>query len=152
MRNYNLGFITNQAIYKHVEETVLKYRFNVDLVEFNKNLVDPIKLTFDSKVYKRSIDLSAATGPRRRRPARCDRGRGRSHDDHAPRPGEQVRVPATPFRQAQAVPCRVVKPTLRAITGWFAVGVTAVPGRRPSRSTIPHRTCGRTRRSARWSP
>lgn len=56
MRNYNLGFITNQAIYNHVEETVLKYRFNVDLAEFNKNLVDPIKLTFDSKIYKRGID------------------------------------------------------------------------------------------------
>ena len=55
MRNYNLGFITNEAIYAHVEETVLKYRFNIDLAEFNKNLVDPIKLTFDSKIYKREI-------------------------------------------------------------------------------------------------
>lgn len=55
MRNYNLGFITNDAIYKHVEETVLKYRFNINLAEFNKNLVDPIKLTFDSKIYKRDI-------------------------------------------------------------------------------------------------
>ncbi len=55
MRNYNLGFITNNAIFTHVEETVSKYRFNIDLAAFNKNLVDPIKLTFDSKIYKRDI-------------------------------------------------------------------------------------------------
>lgn len=55
MKNYDLGFISNEAIFAHVEETVLKYRFNIDLAAFNKNLVDPIKLTFDSKIYKRTI-------------------------------------------------------------------------------------------------
>lgn len=55
MRDYNLGFISNDAIYKHVEVTVLKYRFNIDLDEFSKNLVDPIKLTFDSKIYKKDM-------------------------------------------------------------------------------------------------
>lgn len=55
MRNYNLGFISNIDLYNHVQETVHKYRFKVDLAEFNKNLIDPIKLTFDAKVYKNSI-------------------------------------------------------------------------------------------------
>src|SRR5664280_996269 len=63
-------------------------------------------------------------GPRRRRPARCGRGRGRSRDAHVPRPGEQVRVPATPFRQAPAVPCGAVNQTPPAITTRFAAGVT----------------------------
>ena len=58
MKNYNLGFIGNDTIYKHIEETVFKYRFNINLAEFNKNLVDPIKLTFDSKIYKRDIATS----------------------------------------------------------------------------------------------
>lgn len=48
---YQLGFITDAAIYAHVAETVAKYRFNIDLQLFNKNLLDPIKLTFDAKIY-----------------------------------------------------------------------------------------------------
>jgi len=56
MRDYNLGFISNENLYNHVKETVSKYRFKVDLNEFNKNLIDPIKLTFDSKVYGKDID------------------------------------------------------------------------------------------------
>ncbi len=56
MRDYNLGFISNENLYKHVKETVNKYRFKVDLSEFNKNLIDSIKLTFDSKVYVKNID------------------------------------------------------------------------------------------------
>ena len=55
MRNYDLGFIDNTELYDHVKETVQKYRFQIDLKSFNKNLVDPIKLTFDSKVYRKSI-------------------------------------------------------------------------------------------------
>lgn len=56
MRNYNLGFISNIDLYNHVQETVHKYRFKVDLAEFNKNLIDPIKLTFDAKVYNHLIE------------------------------------------------------------------------------------------------
>ena len=56
MQNYNLGFISNEAIYSHVEATVIKYRFKMSLADFNRNLIDPIKLTFDSKVYKKSIE------------------------------------------------------------------------------------------------
>jgi hypothetical protein len=51
MREYNLSFIDDRDLFKHVKETIEKYRFSINLKEFNKNLVDPIKLTFDSKVY-----------------------------------------------------------------------------------------------------
>jgi Eco47II restriction endonuclease len=55
MRNYNLNFISNENLFNHVKETVLKYRFQIDLKEFSKNIIDPIKLTFDSKVYKKDM-------------------------------------------------------------------------------------------------
>jgi hypothetical protein len=55
MRNYNLGFISDLDLYNHVQETVRKYRFNVDLAAFNHNLIDPIKLTFDAKVYRKEM-------------------------------------------------------------------------------------------------
>lgn len=51
---YNLGFLSDEQIFNHVKETVSKYRYNIDLESFNKNLVDPIKLTFDSKVYNKT--------------------------------------------------------------------------------------------------
>ncbi|MDX1977491.1 MAG: Eco47II family restriction endonuclease [Pseudanabaenaceae cyanobacterium bins.68] len=57
MRDYNLDFISNENIYNHVKETVRKYRFSIDLTEFNKNLVDPIKLTFDTRVYRKDIEF-----------------------------------------------------------------------------------------------
>jgi len=55
LRNYGLSFISDEDLYNHTKETVEKYRFQVDLAKFNKNLIDPIKLTFDSKVYDRDI-------------------------------------------------------------------------------------------------
>lgn len=55
MNNYNLSFISNENLFNHAKETVLKYRFKIDLKEFNKNLIDPIKLTFDSKVYRKDL-------------------------------------------------------------------------------------------------
>ncbi len=55
MRNYGLGFISDADLYQHTKGTVKKYRFKIDLEDFNKNLVDPIKLTFDSKVYGKGI-------------------------------------------------------------------------------------------------
>ena len=51
MTNYNLGFVSDSDLFNHVRETVLKYRFFVDLAVFNKNIIDPIKLTFDAKIY-----------------------------------------------------------------------------------------------------
>lgn len=52
---YNLGFISDTDIRGHVKKTVLKYRFDINLKNFNANLIDPIKLTFDSKVYKKNM-------------------------------------------------------------------------------------------------
>ncbi len=49
MQNYNLSFISNEDLFNHVKETILKYRFKITLKEFNKNLIDPINLTFDFK-------------------------------------------------------------------------------------------------------
>jgi len=56
VKKYNLGFISDEDLYNHVKETIEKYRFKINLKEFNKNLIDPIKLTFDSKVYGKSIE------------------------------------------------------------------------------------------------
>jgi hypothetical protein len=56
MGKYELGFISDEDIFHHVRDTVLKYRFKIDLIQFNGNLIDPIKLTFDSKVYKKDIE------------------------------------------------------------------------------------------------
>lgn len=56
MRNYNLGFISNKIIYNHVKDTVLLYKDYIDLNEFNSNIIDPIKLTFDSKIYGKTFD------------------------------------------------------------------------------------------------
>ncbi len=56
MQCYNLGFIADRDLFDHVRQTVEKYRFKIDLHRFNKNLIDPIKLTFDAKVYGKSIE------------------------------------------------------------------------------------------------
>ncbi|MCG8207881.1 Eco47II family restriction endonuclease [Tenacibaculum finnmarkense] len=56
MNNYNLQFISNTDLYNHVYETVNAYSFEMDLKKFNKNLIDPIKLTFDSIVYDQSYN------------------------------------------------------------------------------------------------
>jgi hypothetical protein len=53
---YNLSFISDDQLFSHVKETVLKYRFKINLKEFNKNLIDPIKLTFDASVYGKSLE------------------------------------------------------------------------------------------------
>lgn len=55
MHNYNLGFISDQEIYNHVKTTVASYRREITLAQFNENIIDPIKLTFDAKVYNKTI-------------------------------------------------------------------------------------------------
>lgn len=52
---YDLGFISDENIYDHVRKTVLDYRLTINFAEFKSNLIDPIKLSFDAKVYKMSI-------------------------------------------------------------------------------------------------
>ena len=56
MKDYHLGFISNEDIFSHVKETVELYRTHINLKEFNKNIIDPIKLTFDAKVYGKTLD------------------------------------------------------------------------------------------------
>ena len=56
MKKHNLSFIDDPDLFNHVKDTVEKYRFKIDLKRFNKNLIDPIKLTFDAKVYGKSIE------------------------------------------------------------------------------------------------
>ena len=51
MIDYNLGFISNENLYDHVKETVNAYRLEISMKEFTKS-IDPIKLTFDSIIYK----------------------------------------------------------------------------------------------------
>lgn len=60
MKKYNLGFISDADIYEHVKNTVKSYRREITLKDFNESIVDPIKLTFDSKVYGKSIRQSIA--------------------------------------------------------------------------------------------
>lgn len=55
MNKYHLGFLTDEEIYNHVKSTVLQYRRSINLKEFNKNIIDPIKLTFDSKIYGQTM-------------------------------------------------------------------------------------------------
>ncbi len=55
MSKYNLGFISDEDIYEHVKKTVEAYRREITLKQFNENIVDPIKLTFDSKVYGKTV-------------------------------------------------------------------------------------------------
>lgn len=52
---YNLGFVSDKDIFCHVRQTVELYRTTINLREFNSNIVDPIKMTFDSKVYGKTI-------------------------------------------------------------------------------------------------
>lgn len=58
--NYNLGFISDRDIYEHVSNTVKSYCRKIDLKSFNDNIVDPIKLTFDSKIYGKTIQQAIA--------------------------------------------------------------------------------------------
>lgn len=55
MSKYNLGFIEDDIIFEHVKSTMLKYCRKIDLKSFNKNIIDPIKMTFDAKVYGLSM-------------------------------------------------------------------------------------------------
>lgn len=56
IRDYGLSFISNEDLYNHVKVTVLSYKFDMSLKVFNSNLIDPIKLTFDSIVYSQDLE------------------------------------------------------------------------------------------------
>lgn len=55
---WNLSFISENDFKEHVKNTIKTYGETlkkIDLNKFNKNIIDPIKLTFDNKVYKQSL-------------------------------------------------------------------------------------------------
>ena len=56
MKEYKLSFISDEDLFNHVKSTVSSYRFDINLIKFNKNLIDPIKLTFDSGIYGKNIE------------------------------------------------------------------------------------------------
>lgn len=56
---YCLSFIKQEDFEKHVAETIATYNKaleSINLKKFNKNIIDPIKLTFDNKLFKKSIE------------------------------------------------------------------------------------------------
>jgi len=55
-KTYGLSFISDSDLVAHTLETVKQFRTGMTLHEFNKNIVDPIKLTFDTHVYRRTVE------------------------------------------------------------------------------------------------
>lgn len=56
---WNLSFISEENLIKHVKSTIEKYGEKLDsydIKRFNKNIVDPIKLIFDKIVYQSTWD------------------------------------------------------------------------------------------------
>ena len=56
---WELDFISREDFKEHVANTIKTYDNtlkSIDLKTFNSNIIDPIKLTFDSKVYRKDIE------------------------------------------------------------------------------------------------
>ena len=56
---WNLSFITKENFKEHIKNTISTYEKTldgIDLSKFNSNIVDPIKMVFDSKVYRKSFE------------------------------------------------------------------------------------------------
>ena len=57
--SWELSFISEKDFTNHVKDTIDKYGEKLesfDIVRFNKNIVDPIKMIFDKTVYQKSWD------------------------------------------------------------------------------------------------
>lgn len=57
--NYKISFIAQNDFEKHVAKTIANYNEtlkSINLNKFNSNIVDPIKLTFDKALFKKSIE------------------------------------------------------------------------------------------------
>ena len=55
--SWNISFISEKEFYDHVKATIDKYGEKLesfDIVRFNKNIVDPVKMIFDKTVYRSS--------------------------------------------------------------------------------------------------
>lgn len=56
---WNLNFITKEELKEHIKNTISTYERTldgIDLSKFNSNIVDPIKMVFDSKVYRKKFE------------------------------------------------------------------------------------------------
>lgn len=56
---WDLRFIRRDELKRHITNTIENYAetlTSINLVKFNSNIIDPIKLTFDSKVYRKSLE------------------------------------------------------------------------------------------------
>ena len=56
---WNLDFITREELKEHIKNTISTYEKTldgIDLNKFNSNIVDPVKMVFDSKVYRKSFE------------------------------------------------------------------------------------------------
>ena len=56
---WNLKFISRKDLKEHIRNTIATYERTldgIDLAKFNDNIIDPIKMVFDSKVYRKSFE------------------------------------------------------------------------------------------------
>ena len=59
MADYCITFISQENFEKHVAETIKSYNEtlkSINLAKFNSNIIDPIKLTFDKALFKKSME------------------------------------------------------------------------------------------------
>ena len=59
MSDYCITFISQENFEKHVAETIKSYNEtlkSINLAKFNSNIIDPIKLTFDKSLFKKSME------------------------------------------------------------------------------------------------
>ena len=56
---YEINFITRENLKEHIKNTIATYDQTlngIDLRKFNSNIIDPIKMVFDSKVYRKTFE------------------------------------------------------------------------------------------------
>lgn len=56
---WNLNFIKREDLKEHIKNTIATYDQTlngIDLKKFNSNIIDPIKMVFDSKVYRQTFE------------------------------------------------------------------------------------------------
>lgn len=56
---YEINFITRENLKEHIKNTIATYDQTlngIDLRKFNSNIIDPIKMVFDSKVYRKKFE------------------------------------------------------------------------------------------------
>lgn len=59
MMDWRLGFISEEDFTEHVRATIDKYGEKLesfDIIRFNKNIIDPVKMIFDKTVYQSTWD------------------------------------------------------------------------------------------------